>query len=149
MKKKALFLDRDGVINESPGAGRYVLSRADFRLRPAIIPLMRFARAAGYLIVVVTNQRAVSRGFLTIAGLEDIHAHMRELLAAEGVSIDAIYSCMHGFDECECRKPKPGMFFDAAHDLDVDLKESVMVGDHDTDIAAGTAAGCKLCLLLR
>lgn len=149
MEKKALFLDRDGVINESPGEGKYVLSRADFRLRKEIIPLIRFARSAGYLVVVVTNQRAVSRGLLSPAGLDDIHAYMRELLAAEDAAVDAIYACMHGFDECDCRKPKPGMLLRAAEDLDIDISESVMVGDHGTDMEAGKAAGCKLCLLIK
>ena len=150
MKQKALFLDRDGVINESaPKDIKYVLSRDSFRLRPAIIPLIRFARAAGYLVVVVTNQRPVSMGILSQAGLDDIHAYMRELLLAEDADVDAVYACTHGFDECECRKPKAGMFFAAARDLDIDLHESVMVGDHDTDIAAGKVAGCKACLLIK
>lgn len=149
MKKKALFLDRDGVINESPGEGKYVLSQEEFRLRGRIIPLIRFARSAGYLIVVVTNQRAVSRGLLSRARLDGIHAHMRALLEAEDAPVDAVYACTHGFDECECRKPKAGMLLQAARDLDIDLSESVMVGDHEIDIEAGRAAGCKLCLLIK
>ncbi len=149
MKKKALFLDRDGVINESPGEGKYVLSQEEFRLRERIIPLIRFARSAGYLIVVVTNQRAVSRGLLSRARLDGIHAHMRALLEAEDAPVDAVYACTHGFDECECRKPKAGMLLQAARDLDIDLSESVMVGDHEIDIEAGRAAGCKLCLLIK
>lgn len=149
MKKKALFLDRDGVINEFPGDGKYILSRADFRLRKEIVPLIRFARSAGYLVVVVTNQRAVSRGLLSPEGLDKIHAYMRDLLVVEDAPVDAVYACMHGFDECACRKPKPGMLLQAAKDLDIDLGESVMVGDHGTDMEAGKAAGCKLCLLIK
>ena len=150
MKKKALFLDRDGVINESaPKEKKYILSPDDFHLRPAIVPLIRFARAAGYVVVVVTNQRPVSMGILSQAGLDDIHARMRELLAAHDASVDAVYACVHGFDECECRKPKAGLLLQAARDLDIDLSESVMVGDHETDMEVGKAAGCKLCLLIK
>ncbi len=148
MKNKALFLDRDGVINESPGEGRYIFSRAEFRLREQVVPLIRFARAAGYLVVVVTNQRGVSLGKMTQADLDDIHAYMRELLAAEDAPIDAVYYCPHGLDDgCACRKPKAGMLLRAAEDLDIDLSESVMVGDKESDRAAGTAAGCKATIL--
>ena len=150
MKKKALFLDRDGVINESAPEGDYIVSRDQFRLRPAIIPLIRFARATGYLVVVVTNQRGVSLGLMSVGDLDDVHAYMSELLAAEDATIDAVYSCMHGHeDACECRKPKAGMLLQAARDLDIDLGESVMVGDRQSDIEAGNAAGCKLCLLIK
>lgn len=150
MQKKALFLDRDGVINEAPVNGEYLLSAKDFRLRPQIIPLIRFARAAGYLVVVVTNQRGVSLGKMTQDDLNSIHAHMRALLIAEDAPVDAIYSCTHGFDDaCDCRKPKAGMLLAAAHDLAIDLSESVMVGDNESDMEAGKAAGCKLCLLIK
>ncbi len=143
MKKKALFLDRDGVINVSAPEGDYILSPEDFRLQSAVIPLIRFARAAGYLIVVVTNQRGVSLGLMSAEDLEAVHARMRELLALENADVDAVYSCMHGFDDaCDCRKPKPGMLLAASRDLDIDLSGSVMVGDKESDMAAGKAAGC-------
>ena len=148
MKQKALFLDRDGVINESAPAGDYIVSRNQFRLRPEITPLIRFARATGYLIVVVTNQRGVSLGLMSEKDLDDVHAYMRELLRAEDADVDAVYSCMHGYeDTCECRKPKAGMLLQAARDLDIDISESVMVGDRQTDIDAGKAAGCKATIL--
>jgi D-glycero-D-manno-heptose 1,7-bisphosphate phosphatase len=146
MKHKALFLDRDGVINVPALEGDYIVRR-DFHLIPAIIPLIRFARAAGYLVVVVTNQRGVSTGKMTQADLDSVHAYMRELLTAEDADVDAVYACTHGFGECECRKPKAGMFFSAARDLDIDLGESIMVGDRETDMEAGRAAGCKLNIL--
>lgn len=154
MKKKALFLDRDGVINVAAPAGEYITSRVGSRERfvllPAIIPLIRFARSAGYLIIVVTNQRAVSLGKMTQADLDDIHEYMHELLKAEDADVDAVYACVHGLDDqCECRKPKPGMLIQAAEDLGIDLSESIMVGDHATDMEAGRAAGCKLCLLIK
>lgn len=148
MKKKALFLDRDGVINEPASEGEYVIRR-DFRLIRSVIPLIRFARAAGYFIVVVTNQRGVSTGKFTQEGLDAVHEYMRELLRAEDADIDAIYACTHGLGECECRKPKPGMLLRAAEDFDIDLSESVMVGDRETDMEAGRVAGCKLCLLIK
>lgn len=150
MKKKALFLDRDGVINVAAAKGEYVLAPSGFRLRPEIIPFIRFARAAGYLIVVVTNQRGVSTGKMTQADVDAVHAYMRELLKKEDADIDAVYSCVHGHgDACDCRKPKPGMLLAAARDLDIDLGESVMVGDRESDMDAGKAAGCKLCLLMQ
>lgn len=150
MKNKALFLDRDGVINEAPAEGEYIISRALFRLRPAIIPLIRFARAAGYFIVVVTNQRGVSLGKMSPADLDDVHAYMRELLVAEDADVHAIYSCTHGLaDTCACRKPKAGMLLRAAEDLDIDLHESIMIGDRESDIEAGKNAGCKTCLLIK
>lgn len=150
MKKKALFLDRDGVINVSPLPGEYVLSPESFHLIQGIVPLIRFARSAGYLIIVVTNQRGVSRGLMSKDDLDAVHERMRALLVTEDADVDAVYSCIHGFhDACGCRKPKAGMFLQAAQDLDIDLSESVMVGDHSTDIEAGRAAGCKLCLLIK
>ena len=149
MKNKALFLDRDGVINEAVPEGEYVVLRVGFHLRPVIIPLIRFARAAGYLVVVVTNQRGVALGKMSQVDLDDVHAYMRELLMAQDAAVDAIYSCTHGLtDNCDCRKPKPGMFFAAARDLDIDLGESIMIGDRPTDIEAGKAAGCKAMLLI-
>jgi D-glycero-D-manno-heptose 1,7-bisphosphate phosphatase len=147
MKKKALFLDRDGVVNKSTKEGEYIMRR-DFVLIPSIIPLIRFARAAGYLVVVVTNQRGVSSGKMTQESVDETLAYMRELLRAEDADVDAIYMCPHALDSCECRKPKPGMLLQAARDLDIDLSESVMVGDRDTDMEAGKAAGCKLCILV-
>ena len=82
---------------------------------------------------------------MTQADLDDIHAYMRELLTAKEADVDAIYSCTHGFDDnCECRKPKVGMLLAAAHDFDIDLSESIMVGDKESDMVAGRAAGCKV-----
>ncbi|MSR73731.1 MAG: HAD family hydrolase [Candidatus Pacebacteria bacterium] len=144
MKNKALFLDRDGVINVAAPEGDYILSRAAFRLQPSSIPLIRFARAAGYLVIVVTNQRCVSLGLLSEENLEGIHMHMRELLKAEDADVDAVYFCVHGDeDACACRKPKPGMLLVAAHDFNIDLSASVMIGDKESDMEAGRAAGCK------
>ncbi|MDO8582382.1 MAG: HAD family hydrolase [bacterium] len=148
MKCKALFLDRDGVVNVAAPEGDYILSREAFRLQPSIIPLIRFARTAGYLVVVVTNQRGVNLGLMSAGDLDDIHAYMRELLKAQDADVDAIYSCTHGFEDgCVCRKPKAGMLLAAAGDLDIDLSESVMIGDKESDMAAGRAAGCKTNIL--
>lgn len=148
MKNKALFLDRDGVINVAAPEGDYILSPAEFRLQPSVIPLIRFARAAGYLVIVVTNQRGVDLGLMSAEDLEGVHAHMRAVLKAEDADVDAVYSCMHGYgDACVCRKPKSGMLLAAARDFDIDLSESVMVGDKESDMVAGRAAGCKANIL--
>lgn len=148
MKQKALFLDRDGVINERADQGNYIFIKDDFKLRRGIIELIVRARCMGYMVVVITNQRGVSRGLYTQADLDALHAHMQEELSRHGASVDAIYVCTHGFDECDCRKPKPGMLLRAAEDLHIDLASSIMVGDMPSDIEAGKSAGCATYLLV-
>ncbi len=147
MKHKALFLDRDGVINASPRPGAYVCSIQEFYIRKGIVELVRRARTMGYLIVVVTNQRGVSRGHMSHNDLDGIHTHMQTVFAAAGAPIDAVYVCAHGFDECDCRKPKPGMLVRAAEELGIDLALSIMIGDMPIDIEAGKSAGCHTHLL--
>ena len=114
---------------------------------------------SGYLAVVVTNQPVIARGEVTFEGLEKIHNKMETLLGMEGAYLDGIYFCPHhphsGYEgevkklkiDCDCRKPKPGMFLKAAEDLNIDLSQSYMIGDGENDIVAGKAAGCKTVLL--
>ena len=143
MKHKALFLDRDGVINENTEEGKYVAFKDEFKLRRGIGEFISRARSMGYRVVVVTNQRGVSCGLYTYAEMDALHEHMKTELALCGASVDAVYACTHGFeDACACRKPKPGMLVAAAEDLGIDLSRSVMVGDRETDVEAGRAAGC-------
>jgi len=148
-RKKALFLDRDGVINVAPPPGQYVSSWKEFRLRPGIADLIRRARAMSYLVVVTTNQRGVDLGFLTLEDLEDIHLKMKARLAERGALIDAVYYCAHGLEDgCVCRKPQPGMLLRAAEDWHINLADSLFIGDSDIDIEAGERAGCQTCKLL-
>jgi D-glycero-D-manno-heptose 1,7-bisphosphate phosphatase len=141
---KAAFLDRDGVINPNAPDGGYTTRWEDFHFLPGVAEAIALLNRANYLVIVVTNQRGVAKGLLTIQTLEDIHLKMTTHLAAAGARLDAIYYCPHGSDQpCACRKPSPGMLLSAAHDHDIDLKNSWMIGDTDSDIEAGKHAGCR------
>jgi histidinol-phosphate phosphatase family protein len=145
--KKCVFFDRDGVVNKSPGAG-YVERWADFEFLPDFASVLKTVKRLGYEAVVVTNQRGVSRGIMTLEALEEIHRNLVQLLKEEyGLALLDIMVCTHGKDECECRKPKPGMLIKAAKRHNLDLKASWMVGDQEKDIEAGRRAGCRTILL--
>lgn len=146
MSRRAVFLDRDGVLNRgvsrggTPWAPR---SLAEFSLLPGVPGALADLRAAGFLLVVVTNQPDVVRGHATRADVEAIHTHMRATLP-----LDDIRVCYHDKqDRCECRKPRPGMLLKAAGDLGIDLSRSFIVGDRWRDIGAGRAAGCTAILV--
>ena len=145
--KPAVFFDRDGVVNESPGAG-YVTRWEDFRLLPGFVAALRVVAARGHGAVVVTNQQAVRKGLMTAAAVEDIHARFRRLLRdRHGLDVlEALY-CPHGEGECDCRKPRPGMLLRAAQRHGLDLPRSWMVGDQSRDIEAGQRAGCRTILV--
>lgn len=102
----------------------------------------------GYRVVVVTNQRGVDLGLMSLEDLEDIHLKMKASLAEQGALVDAVYYCVHGFEDgCFCRKPQPGMLLRAAEDLNIDLASSLVIGNSEIDIEAGEKAGCQTCLL--
>lgn len=155
-RQKAVFLDRDGTLNRYVGFLRDI---DDLELLPGVAEAVRYINQSGYLAVVVTNQPVIARGEVTEPQLEEIHHKMETLLGAEGAFLNAIYYCPHhphkGFSgeipelkiECDCRKPKPGMLLRAAQDLNIDLAQSWMVGDGETDILAGKSAGCHTALL--
>lgn len=155
-KQKAIFIDRDGTINKYVGFLRDI---KDFELLPGVCEAIKRINELGYLAIVVTNQPVIARGEVTVDELENIHNKMETLLGDEGAYIDAIYYCPHhpdkGFEgerpeykiNCECRKPKPGLLIQAAKDYNIDLSSSWMVGDGETDIQAGKAAGCKTVLI--
>lgn len=155
-KQKAIFLDRDGTINKYVGFLRNI---DDFELIEGVAEAIRKINASGYLAVVVTNQPVIARGEITYKELKEIHNKMETLLGLEGAYLDAIYFCPHhphkGYEgeipelkiDCECRKPKPGLFIKAAHELNIDLSRSYMVGDGENDIKAGKAAGCNTVLI--
>lgn len=155
-KQKAIFLDRDGTINRYVGFLRNI---DDFELLPGAAEAIGKINASGYLAIVVTNQPVIARGEVTVPELNEIHNKMETLLGKEGVFVDAIYYCPHhphkGYEgeipelkfDCDCRKPKPGMFIKAAEDFNIDLSQSWMVGDSESDILAGIAAGCRTALV--
>jgi D-glycero-D-manno-heptose 1,7-bisphosphate phosphatase len=142
VKRRAVFLDRDGVLNASlVRAGKPYAPRtlAEFRLLPGVPEALARLRAAGFLNVVVTNQPDVSSGKARREDVEAIHAFLLKELG-----IDAIKVCYHTDNEgCACRKPKPGMLLEAARELDIDLARSFLVGDRWRDVAAAHAAGCQ------
>jgi len=145
---KAVFLDRDNTIIQDPG---YLSDPAAVKLLPGVELAIKSLRQAGYKIVVVTNQSGIARGLLTQEALERIHTEMQRQLAEKSAHLDAIYYCPYHPEgtveayavESDLRKPRPGMLLKAAHELDIDLPSSWMVGDGPRDIEAGQRAGCR------
>lgn len=141
--KPCVFFDRDGIVNESPGPG-YVERWEDFHLQPGFVAALRTAAAKGYPAVVITNQQGVAKGLYSEEELQDIHGQFRAQLRTHGIDVLDIFYCPHfAADGCECRKPKPGMFLEAAKKHGLDLGKSWMVGDSERDVEAGHNAGCK------
>ena len=139
---RAAFLDRDGVLNRKMPEGEYVVSPEEFELLPGAVTGLQLLSAKGYRLIVVTNQRGVARGKLTLDDLSAIHRKMQELLASNGVVIDAIYFCPHELGECGCRKPEPGLLLRAFEDYPgLVPAESVLFGDSGSDIEAARRAG--------
>ena len=155
-KQKAIFLDRDGTINEYVG---FLTSIEQMRLLPEAASGIRAINDSSFLAIIVTNQPVIARGEVSEKELDEIHAKMETLLGQEGAYIDAIYYCPHhpdrGFPgevpkykkECDCRKPKPGLLLAAARDFNIDLSQSWIIGDGSRDIEAGIRAGCKAILV--
>lgn len=152
-KRPAVFLDRDGTISQEVG---YVNHVSRFELFPWTIEALRRLRDAGFLAVVVTNQSGVARGFFTEELVRDVHAKLQAQLAAEGLHLDGIYYCPHHpregeppyRQECECRKPKPGMLYRAAQELPIDLSRSIVVSDKYEDVAMAQSLGLRGVLVL-
>lgn len=139
---KAVFLDRDGTINKQVDGYPTEISQIEWL--PRSLDALRMLSSSTYKIIIITNQSAVGRGMLTKERLNEIHDWMMEQFSSEGIKIDGIYFCPHlPEDNCECRKPKPGMIVQAANNMGIDLSQSFMVGDNERDIGAGKAAGCK------
>jgi D-glycero-D-manno-heptose 1,7-bisphosphate phosphatase len=142
----AIFLDRDGVLNEN--RPDHVKSWDEFRFLPGTFNALRALAALDVPIVVVTNQAVVNRGEVTQQTIDMIHRRMHSQIARTGGRIDRIYSCPHAPEErCDCRKPRPGLLLRAARDLGIDPRRSVMVGDAATDIRAGKQLGCHTILV--
>jgi len=147
-KQKCVFFDRDGIVNESPGPGRYVTRWDDFHLIPEFPACLRSVLKMGYEAAIVTNQRAVARGLMTLDDLEDIHRRLKQLLMRRyGLALLDIAYCPHDKNECSCRKPNPGMILAVAGKHHLDLAGSWMVGDSETDVEAGRRAGCRTILV--
>lgn len=151
-KQKAVFLDRDGTINKYVG---FLTKPEQFALLPGVAEAIKKINKSGNLAIVVTNQPVIARGDCTWEELKEIHDKMETELGMNGAFVDAIYVCPHhpdqGFEgerpeykrNCDCRKPNPGMIFQAAKDFNIDLSQSIMIGDSERDWEAGKSAGCK------
>lgn len=151
-KQIAIFLDRDGTINKHTG---FISSPEDFFLIENADAAIKKINDLGFLCIVITNQPVIARGECSFETLDLIHKKMETLLGKAGAYIDGLYFCPHhpdkGFSNerieykinCECRKPKAGMLFNAAKDYNIDLSKSIMIGDSDSDILSGQNAGCK------
>lgn len=147
-KKKFVFLDRDGTINVRPPKACYVERPEEFIWMPGAIEAVKMLNEAGYMVILISNQPGIARGRLTEEMLQSIHDKMISDLADAGAHIDKIYYCPHNWDEgCECRKPKPGMLYQAQKDFSLNLRTGYLIGDDERDIEAGKAAGCHSILV--
>ncbi len=156
---KALFLDRDGVVDDlvfyrDTGEWESPRSVRDLHMRPGVIAPLREASRAGWLLFLITNQPSFAKGKCSLEDLEAVHARVVDELRKGSVEITESYVCWHhpeskieGYGRCECRKPSPLFIWEAAKSWGVDLRESWMIGDQDTDIVTGLNAGCRTALL--
>jgi D-glycero-D-manno-heptose 1,7-bisphosphate phosphatase len=158
--EKAIFLDRDGVVNEmvyypEHGILDSPFVAAQFRLLPNVPEAIKKFRDAGFKVIIVSNQPGIAKGYLSEATFEEIRYKMHTALEAEGAGLDGEFYCLHHPRarvarlkvECDCRKPGPGLLLQAAEAMDIDLGSSWMVGDGLTDIEAGKRAGCRTVLI--
>jgi D-glycero-D-manno-heptose 1,7-bisphosphate phosphatase len=146
---RALFLDRDGVINHDPGD--YTSSAADFEFNPGIFDFLRKALAQNYLLIVVTNQGGIAKGMYSLDTFGEINQKMLNGFAAEGIHITEVYFCRHHPDhgKCLCRKPGSLFFEKAVARFDIDVAHSLMIGDRERDIEAAAAVGIRGILVER
>jgi D-glycero-D-manno-heptose 1,7-bisphosphate phosphatase len=159
---KAIFLDRDGVVNEmiyypEHGIVDSPFTAAQFRLLPQAAEAIKTFHEGGFKVIIVSNQPGIAKGHFTEAVFEETREKMHRELEAEGAAVDGEFYCLHHPQAkvarykaiCECRKPKPGLLLQAAETMDIDLAKSWIIGDGITDIEAGEKAGCRTILLGR
>jgi len=147
-KNKAIFLDRDGVINKEVS---YLSDPKDFEFIEGSIEALKILKQKGFLLIIITNQAGIARGFFTEETLTVIHHKMIDILKKNNIQLDDIYYCPHHPEFtglCDCRKPKQGMILKAQQKYNIDLSHSYMVGDTLNDIKTGFAAKCKTVLVL-
>jgi D-glycero-D-manno-heptose 1,7-bisphosphate phosphatase len=153
MLKRALFLDRDGIINEDKG---YVHSIDEFKFISDIFELVRLAKSNGYIVIIVTNQAGIGRGYYTESDFDILNNWMLSEFAKQNAPVDGVYYSpyhpTHGKGryllDSDLRKPKPGMLLKAAVDFDIDLENSIIIGDNLSDVFAGKNAGIKKRILV-
>ncbi len=140
-KPKALFLDRDGIINVDHG---YVSKIKDFEFNKDIFPTLLSLQSLGFLLIIVTNQSGIGRGYYSEEAYQELTAYMIGCFAKEDITIDAVYHCPHEPDAgCACRKPRTGMLIAAEKEFDIDMKNSWMIGDKNSDMLVGKNAGVE------
>ena len=150
MSRPAVFIDRDGTLNVEKN---YLHKWQDWEWIPGAVDAIKRLNAAGYLVIVSSNQAGIARGYYTEADVLTLHQHVDDDLKGQGGRIDAYYYCPHHPEhgevrDCECRKPEPGMLLQAAREHDIDLLHSFMIGDKASDIEAGLAVGATPILVL-
>lgn len=142
-KNKAVFLDRDGVINKKR-INDYVKCWEEFLFLPGVKEAIKLLNQAQFKVIIITNQAGVGKGLVKEEQLQLIHQQMLDELKEYGAHIDGIYYCPHlPEDNCNCRKPKTGMLEQAEKDFNIDFKNSYLIGDEDKDVEAGQKMGCK------
>lgn len=140
--QKAIFLDRDGVINTE--RTDYVKTPSELEILPNVAEYIKQLKDAGFLIIVITNQSAINRGLTNHDNVKNIHIVIQEYCKRNGTSIDAFFYCPHKPDEnCNCRKPKAGLLLKAINEFKINLKSSWMIGDSDSDLEAAKSVGCN------
>ena len=144
---KAVFLDRDGVINrDSPD---YIKSWSEFEFLPGSLEAMRLLTGRGYRLILITNQSIINRGMVPLEVVTDMHQRLRRAVARDGGRIEDIFFCPHRPDEnCACRKPEPGLIRQAVQRYDIDPAGTIMIGDSAKDILCGRNAGCGATMLV-
>ncbi len=149
MPNKAVFLDRDGVINNDEGH-YYIYRPEDFILNKGIIEGLKMLKDSGFMLIIVSNQGGVAKGIYTEEDVKRVHEKMQDDLAGYTLKLDAVYFCPHheSVSDCECRKPKPGMILKAIQEYSIDPKSSYLIGDSQRDIEAGNRAGLKQSFLI-
>lgn len=150
MSQPAIFIDRDGTLNVNV---HHLRRSEDLQLIPGAGEAIARLKQAGYPVVIITNQSAIARGYITEPDLADIHRELDRQLAALGAQVDGVHYCPHHPEYgdktiCDCRKPAPGLLLQAAAERNLDLTRSIMIGDNITDLQAGWNAGCHGALVL-
>ncbi len=143
---KALFLDRDGVINID---SRYVCKKQDFIFYEGVFEALRHFQTLGYLLIIITNQSGIGRGYYSEDDFIKLNSYMLDELEKQNIHIKKVYHCPHAPEQnCPCRKPHPKMILDAVKEFDIDVKNSIMVGDKLSDMEAGFNAGVEKLFLI-
>ncbi len=146
---RAAFLDRDGTLNRKPPDDQYVTHWEQIQFLPGVATAIGLLNRAGFLVIVVSNQRCIAKGLIQENELEAIHRRMCCEMALQGATINDVYYCPHDKQPpCFCRKPAPGMLLDAARTHKIDLSASWMIGDSEVDVQAGRNAGCRTARVL-